>query len=86
MVAAWVTRQVVPKRNALKIKLVLSTTQNTEEALIDSGATECFMDHRTVSWLRLPPEPLKVPRTIYNIDGTHNQAGHITINVDSKSN
>ena len=36
------------------------------------------MDHRTVSWLRLPPEPLKAPRTIYNIDGTHNQAGHIT--------
>ena len=52
--------------------------QKTEEALIDSGATECFLDHRTVSWLWLPPEPLKVPRTIHNIDGTHNQAGHIT--------
>ena len=56
----------------------MSTTRKTEEALIDSGATECFLDHRTVSWLRLPPEPLKAPRTIHNIDGTHNQAGHIT--------
>ena len=39
---------------------------------------KCFLDHRTVSWLQLPPEPLKAPRTIHNIDGTHNQAGHIT--------
>ena len=78
MVAARVTCQVVSKQNALKIKLVLSTTRKTEEALIDSGATECFLDHRTVSWLRLPPEPLKAPRTIHNIDGTHNQVGHIT--------
>ena len=78
MVAARVMHQVVSKWNALKIKLVLSTMQKTEEALIDSGATECFLDHRTVSWLWLPSEPLKVPQTIHNINGTHNQAGHIT--------
>ena len=48
-VAAWVTHQVVSKWNALKIKLVLSTTWKTEEALINSRAMECFLDHRTVS-------------------------------------
>ena len=58
--------------------MVLSTTQKTEEALIDSGATECFLDHWTVSHLRLPLKPLKAPHTIHNINGTHNQAGQIT--------
>ena len=64
--------------------MVLSTMQKTEEALIDSGAMECFLDHRTVSHLRLPLEPLKAPRTIHNIDGTHNQAGQITYKCQLK--
>ena len=76
--AAHACQILSTKQNALKIKLVLSTTQKTKEALIDSRATECFLDHRTVSHLRLPLEPLKAPRTIHNINGTHNQAGQIT--------
>ena len=52
--------------------------QKTEEALINSGATECFLDHWTVSHLYLPLKPLKAPRTIHNINGTHNQVGQIT--------
>ena len=71
-------RMFISKQNALTIKLVLKTTQKTEEALIDSGATENFLDTRVVSRLRLPTEDLKKPRSIHNIDGTNNQAGLIT--------
>jgi hypothetical protein len=62
----------------LKIKLVLSTTLKTEGALIDSGATENFLDPRAVVKLRLPTEELTSPRNILNIDGTNNKAGQIT--------
>src|SRR5712672_3651174 len=71
-------RMFITKRNALTIKLVLKTTRKTEEALIDSGATENFLDPRTVSKLRLPTEELNKPRSIHNIDGTNNRAGLIT--------
>ena len=52
--------------------------RKTEEALIDSGATENFLDPRTVSKLRLITEDLDKPQSIHNIDGTNNQAGLIT--------
>src|SRR5712672_1751948 len=68
----------ITKRNALTIKLVLRTTRKTEEALIDSGATENFLDPRTVTKLRLITEDLDKPRSIHNIDATNNQAGLIT--------
>src|SRR5712672_3759195 len=39
-------RMFIYKQNALPIKLILKTTWKTEEALIDSGATENFLDPR----------------------------------------
>src|SRR5712672_2783766 len=68
----------ITKRNALTIKLVLRTTHKTEEALIDSGATEIFLDPQTVTKLQLITEDLDKPQSIHNIDGTNNQAGLIT--------
>jgi hypothetical protein len=50
----------------------------TETALLDSGATENFLDPRTIARLRLPTMKLAKPRAIHNIDGTHNKAGSIT--------
>ena len=66
------------KQNTLKIKLVLSTTLKTKGALIDSEATENFLNPRAVVKLRLPTEELASPRNILNIDRTNNKAGHIT--------
>src|SRR5713101_5981049 len=68
----------ITKCNALTMPLVLTTTQKTEFALLDSGATENFLDSKTVTKLRLPTQKLETPRTIYNIDGTNNKAGSIT--------
>ena len=81
MVAAWalsICRMSTIKRNALKIKLVLSITLKTEGALIDSGATENFLDLRAVVKLWLPTEKLDNPRNILNIDRTSNKAKQIT--------
>jgi hypothetical protein len=49
-----------------------------ETALVDSGATENFVDYKTVARLRLRTKKLEQVRPIINIDGTSNQAGDIT--------
>jgi hypothetical protein len=64
--------------NALNIEMVMTTTKKTETALLDSGATENFIDPLTVERLRLSIRKLQKARIIYNIDGTPNKAGSIT--------
>ncbi len=53
-------------------------TLETKKALIDSGATENFVDPRTVSQMKLPTKKLDRDWTIHNIDGTTNFTGSIT--------
>ncbi len=48
------------------------------KALVDSGATDCFMSERFVKRMKLGKRPLQRPRKIWNIDNTANQAGAIT--------
>ena len=62
----------------MKIWFILETTCKTESTLVDSGATENFIDLRTVAWLHLPMIRLPKPWAIRNIDGTANMAGQIT--------
>jgi Aspartyl protease len=50
-------------------------------ALIDSGATNNFIDSRTVKKLNLGTRKLPQPRELYNVDGTHNQDGKIERSV-----
>jgi hypothetical protein len=49
-----------------------------ERALVDSGATENFMDHSMVRRLGIGTRKLPVPRRIFNVDGTENIAGRLT--------
>ena len=46
-----------------------------EIALIDSGATENFLDHDTAKRLGITPKELGTPRIMNNVDGTTNQTG-----------
>ena len=46
-----------------------------EHTLIDSSATENFMDHSMVRCLGVGMRKLPVPRRIFNVDGTENIAG-----------
>jgi hypothetical protein len=63
--------------SALNIEMVMTLNHKTEQALIDSGATENFIDLQTIEWLLLLIRKLQQPRVIYNIDGTFNQAESI---------
>ena len=81
MVVAWVlylNRMSDNHRSALNIDMVMTTTQKTEFALLDSGATENFLDPQTMERLQISIQKLSKPRIIYNIDGTLNKAGSIT--------
>jgi len=52
------------------------------KALVDSGATDCFMSENFIRRMKLGKRPLQKPRKIWNINNTANQAGHITHYVD----
>ena len=51
-------------------------------ALVDSGATENFMNLTYAKWLRLPIKTLKNPRPLYNVDKTENKSGVLQFYTD----
>ena len=53
-----------------------------EWALLDSGATENFIDSKTVIKLRLRTQKLTIQQPVYNVDGSPNLNGAITHAVD----
>jgi hypothetical protein len=74
----------VSKENALEIPFDFKTymAKAEEVALVDSGATENFIDYQTVIQLRLGSNKLAIPRPVHNVDGTPNKSGEITHSVD----
>jgi gag-polyprotein putative aspartyl protease len=74
----------VSKENALEIPFEFKTyiAKAEEVALVDSGATENFIDYQTVVRLRLGSNKLATPRPVHNVDGTPNKAGEITHSID----
>ena len=67
-------------KNFVRINFVLShyRGQAEETALLNSGATENFIDHATITRLRLGTKKLNFQRPVYNVDGTMNKHGTIT--------
>jgi hypothetical protein len=51
-------------------------------ALVDSGATEIFMNLGYAKWLRLPIEKLAFERNLYNVDGTKNKSEKLKYHMD----
>jgi hypothetical protein len=49
-----------------------------EKALLDSGATENFIDETTWQWLGIGHKELEKPITVTNVDGMENKRGKIT--------
>jgi gag-polyprotein putative aspartyl protease len=64
----------------MTIKIPYTSIRRKAEicALVDSGATENFMDERTVQELGLGRKPLTRPGKVRNVDGTENKAGMLT--------
>ena len=50
-------------------------------AMVDSGATSLFIDHKFASQHHMLKEPLEHPIQLFNIDGSLNEAGSITHKV-----
>jgi predicted aspartyl protease len=62
----------------MEIELTDTVAKRCTQALIDCGATGCFID---IEWAKLnnvPTCPLSKPIPVYNVDGTANNAGAIT--------
>jgi hypothetical protein len=51
-------------------------------ALLDSGATENFMNLQYAKYLQLPIKHLKEPRKLYNVDGSPNWSGELQYFTD----
>jgi len=51
-------------------------------ALLDSGATENFLNLTYACWLKIPIKRLSQTRTLLNIDGTENQSGRLEFYTD----
>jgi hypothetical protein len=68
------------KQNALVVPITFANLEGIKQgvALVDSGATECFIDTKTAQRWGLPTRRLVYPCKIYNINGTENKAGKIT--------
>ena len=67
------------KFKSLRIPTLLKSSHSTTErqVLVDSGATDNFICNRLLKRLKIGKLQLKSPRTIWNIDGTHNKSGTI---------
>src|SRR5487761_1306277 len=51
-------------------------------ALVDSGATENFMNFQYTKYLQLPIKRLEIPRKLFNVDGTENRSGVLRFHTD----
>jgi predicted aspartyl protease len=53
-------------------------------ALVDSGATENFMNLQYAQWLRLPIKCLEYKRNLYNVNSIENKSGKLKYYMDLK--
>jgi predicted aspartyl protease len=62
----------------VEIELMDTTVKRCTQALIDCGATGCFIDIKRVKLNNIPICPLTKLIPVYNVDGIANDAGAIT--------
>jgi hypothetical protein len=70
----------IRKLSTLNMNVSFRTSQSKADksALIDSGATDNFIDEETWKRLGIGKKELARPVTVHNIDGTENKQGKIT--------
>jgi predicted aspartyl protease len=62
----------------VEIESTDTAVKRRTQALIDCGATGCFIDIEWAKLNNIPTRPLTNPIPVYNVDGTANDAGAIT--------
>src|SRR5260221_5581064 len=72
------------KNKAIYAPFALRTSNKRvdRKALLDSGATECFVHPRVVRELGIKMRKLHTPRNVRNVDGTPNKSGKIVDAID----
>ena len=80
LVEMEIDAMAISKRNAILVPFELRHFKGTsqETALLDTGATESFIDIKTVQRLNLGSQELVIPRPVFNVDGSPNKHGTIT--------
>ena len=70
----------VNKSNSIQLKVPITHYRGTAEELVllDTGATENFIDQTTINKLGLGTKRIPFARAVYNVDGTLNRARSIT--------
>ena len=70
----------IRRLNAMNIPFTFVTAHTTaeESALLDSGATENFIDHSAWKRLKIGKQELHEPMVVRNVDGTQNKQGELT--------
>jgi hypothetical protein len=71
-------------RKSMTVRTYVHSKSKRQEptALLDSGATENFINLAYGKWLQLPIKRLEQPRVIINVDGTENKAGALEFYTD----
>ena len=66
----------ISNRKSMTIRLFIHSKLKRAEtvALLDSGATENFMNLQYAKYLQLPIQRLKEPRKLYNVDRSPNRS------------
>jgi hypothetical protein len=78
------TNVFISNRKSITIHTFIHLKSKRAEtiALLDSGATENFMNLEYAKYLQLPIQHLKEPRKLYNVEGTPNQSGELRYFTD----
>ena len=66
-------------RKSMTVRFFIHSVAKRAEAtaLLDSGATENFMNLSYAKWLKLPIKELAQPRKLFNVDNTENISGEL---------
>src|SRR5258708_33721756 len=66
-------------RKSMTVRFFIHSIAKRAEgiALLDSGATENFMNLSYAKWLKLPIKQLPKPRKLFNVDRTENRSGDL---------
>src|SRR6266850_2584120 len=73
----------ISSRKSMTLRFFIHSKSKRAEAiaLIDSGATENFMNLGYAKYLQLPIKHLEEPRSLFNVDGTTNKSGSLPPNL-----
>ena len=73
---------VSDRKNCINVSFTFDKNKVAENALLDSGATNNFINQRMVNRLHISTQCLAKPRILYNVNKTENKSGRITHYVD----